>query len=166
LAAFALRVLPFPSQPRDTVRTGPDHRRRFVVGYCSEKRVQSEQPSQTGCKQDPHMSVIMLLSLSVLVGWLATLILHSDIGNVSLPDFAIGVIGAGIAGALLAPVLGIPMIGEYGFTLLGTLTSWVGAMSVLAVTNLMRRGQLRCGPATRKLSAQSNRSECAPSVRS
>jgi uncharacterized membrane protein YeaQ/YmgE (transglycosylase-associated protein family) len=113
------------------------------------------------------MSVIMLLSLSVLVGWLATLILHSDIGNVSLPDFATGVIGAGIAGGLLAPVLGIPLIGEYGFTLLGTLTSWVGAMSLLAVTNLMRRGQLRCGPATcRKLSAQSNRTECGPSARS
>ena len=112
------------------------------------------------------MSVIMLLSLSLPVGWLATLILDSDIGSVSLPDFAIGVIGAGIAGGLLAPVLGIPMIGEYGFTLLGTLTSWVGAMSVLAVSNLMRRGQLRCGPATRrKSSAQSNRTVSARSVR-
>ena len=100
------------------------------------------------------MSLMTLLILSLPVGWLATLILYSDIGSVSLLDFATGVIGAGIAGGLLAPVLGIPMIGEYGFTLLGTLTSWVGAMSVLAVSNLMRRGQLRCGPAPcRKLSA-------------
>jgi uncharacterized membrane protein YeaQ/YmgE (transglycosylase-associated protein family) len=113
------------------------------------------------------MSVMMLLILSLPVGWLATLILHSDIGSVSLLDFATGVMGAGIAGGLVAPVLGMPLIGEYGFTLLGTLTSLVGAMSVLAVTNLMRRGQLRCGPATcRKSSAQSNRTECAPSVRS
>jgi uncharacterized membrane protein YeaQ/YmgE (transglycosylase-associated protein family) len=113
------------------------------------------------------MSVIALLILSMLVGWLATLILYSDIGRVSLRDFVTGVIGAGIAGGLVAPVFGIPMIGEYGFTLLGALASWVGAMSVLAVTNLMRRGQLRCGPATcRKSSAQSNRPECTPSVRS
>jgi len=100
------------------------------------------------------MSVIALLILSVLVGWLATLILYSDVGRVSLPDFATAVIGAGIAGGLVAPVLGIPLIGEYGFTLLGTLTSWVGAMSLLVVANLLRRGQLRCGPAPcRKLSA-------------
>ena len=113
------------------------------------------------------MSVITLLILSVLVGWLATLILNSDIGRVSLPDFATGVIGAAIAGGLVARVLGIPMIGEYGFTLSGALASWVGAMSLLAVANLIRRGQLRCGPATcRKLSAQSNRTVSAPAVRS
>ena len=94
------------------------------------------------------MSVITLLILSVLVGWLATLFLYSDIGLVSLPDFATGVIGAAIAGGLAARVLGIPMIGEYGFTLWGALASWVGAMSLLAVVNLIRRGQLRCGPAT------------------
>ena len=113
------------------------------------------------------MSVLTLLILSLPVGWLATLILNSDIGSVSLLDFATGVIGAGIAGGLVAPVLGMPLIGEYGFTLLGTLTSLLGGMGVLAVSNLMRRGQLRCGPATcRKLSAQSNRTEGAPSVQS
>ena len=113
------------------------------------------------------MSLMTLLILSLPVGWLATLILYSDIGSVSLLDFATGVIGAGIAGGLVAPILGMPLISEYGFTLLGTLISLVGATSVLAVTNLMRRGQLRCGPATcRKSSAQSDRTECAPSVRS
>jgi uncharacterized membrane protein YeaQ/YmgE (transglycosylase-associated protein family) len=113
------------------------------------------------------VSVMTLLILSLPVGWLATLILHSDIGSVTLLDFATAVIGAGIAGGLVAPVLGMPLIGEYGFTLFGTLTSLVGGMSVLAVINLMRRGQLRCGPATcRKPSVQSNRTECAPSVRS
>jgi uncharacterized membrane protein YeaQ/YmgE (transglycosylase-associated protein family) len=115
--------------------------------------------------KDPHMSVITLLILSVLVGWLATLMLHSDIGHVSLPDFATAVIGAGIAGGLVVPVLGIPMLGEYGITLWGALASWVGAMSLLAVANLIWRGQLRCGPATcRPLSAQSNRTVPAPSV--
>jgi uncharacterized membrane protein YeaQ/YmgE (transglycosylase-associated protein family) len=113
------------------------------------------------------MSVITLLILSVLVGWLATLILYADIGRVALRDFATGVVGAAIACGLAARVLGIPMIGEYGFTLLGALASWLGAMGLLAVANLIRRGQLRCGPATcRKLSAQSNRAVSAPSVRS
>jgi uncharacterized membrane protein YeaQ/YmgE (transglycosylase-associated protein family) len=113
------------------------------------------------------MSVMTLLIMSLPVGWLATLILHSDVGSVSLLDFATGVVGAAVAGGLVAPVLGMPLIGEYGFTLLGTLTSLVGGMSVLAVTNLMRRGHLRCGPATcRKLSAQPNPTERAPSVRS
>src|SRR5260370_27525408 len=92
------------------------------------------------------MGVMALLILSVLVGWLATLILYSDIGRVSLQDFVTGVIGAGIAGGLVAPVFGIPMIGEYCFRLLGAFASLVGTIGLLTVAYLKGSVHFLCCP--------------------
>jgi len=75
---------------------------------------------------------------------LATLILHSDIDSLSLPDVAVGVTGAALVGGLLAPFFAISTTGEYGFTLLGTFVSWLGAMSLLALVNLARHGHIQC----------------------
>jgi uncharacterized membrane protein YeaQ/YmgE (transglycosylase-associated protein family) len=48
------------------------------------------------------MNVVALLTVAVLVGWIAILILHDE---VSLPDFVIAIAGAALAGGLLAPSL-------------------------------------------------------------
>jgi|SRR5919109_5087708 uncharacterized membrane protein YeaQ/YmgE (transglycosylase-associated protein family) len=90
------------------------------------------------------MDVVTLVTVAVLVGWLATLSLQSRIDNLLMVDFIIGVIGAALAGGLLAPYLGISPTGEYGLTLLGTLISWAGATALLAVANLLRYGRLQC----------------------
>ena len=62
------------------------------------------------------MNVVALLTVAVLVGWIATLIPHDD---GSLSDFAIGIAGAALAGGLLAPSLGISPTGDYGLSLYG-----------------------------------------------
>src|SRR5439155_14621641 len=87
------------------------------------------------------MNVPTLLTMAVLVGWLATLITHAETDDVSLPDFAIAVSAAALAGGLLAPWLGIPATGEFGLTLSGTLFSWGCATIVLAAVNLLRFGR-------------------------
>jgi uncharacterized membrane protein YeaQ/YmgE (transglycosylase-associated protein family) len=91
------------------------------------------------------MNIVTLSVVAVLVGWLATLILHSDVDRLSLLDLGVGVAGAALVGGLLAPFFGISMTGEYGFTLSGTFVSWLGAMSLLALVNLARHGQILCG---------------------
>lgn len=91
------------------------------------------------------MNIVTLSVVAVLVGWLATLILHSDVGSVSLLDLGVGVAGAALVGGLLAPFIGISMTGEYGFTLSGTFVSWLGAMSLLALVNLARHAHILCG---------------------
>jgi len=90
------------------------------------------------------MHIVTLSIVVVLVGWLATLILHSDVDNLSLLDLGIGVTGAALVGGLLAPFFGISTTGEYGFTLSGTFVSWLGAMSLLALVNLARYGHILC----------------------
>jgi uncharacterized membrane protein YeaQ/YmgE (transglycosylase-associated protein family) len=91
------------------------------------------------------MNIVTLSIVAVLVGWLATLILHSDVDSLSLLDLAVGVTGAAVVGGLLAPRFGISTTGEYGLTLSGTFVSWLGAMSLLALVNLVRHGHIRCG---------------------
>jgi len=91
------------------------------------------------------MDMVTLPILAVLVGWLATLVLHTDVDKLSALDVGVGVTGAALVGGLLAPFLGISTTGEYGFTLLGTLVSWLGALSLLALVNLARRGSIWCG---------------------
>ena len=87
------------------------------------------------------MNVVALVTVAVLVGWIATLILHDE---VSLSDFAIAIAGAVLAGGLLAPTLGVSPTGDYGFSPSGTLLCWGGAMTLVALINLLRHGGLRC----------------------
>jgi uncharacterized membrane protein YeaQ/YmgE (transglycosylase-associated protein family) len=91
------------------------------------------------------MHLLTLSIVSVLVGWLATLILLSDLDSLSLLDLGVSVTGAALVSGLLAPFFGISTIGEYGLTLSGTFTAWLGAVGVLAVVNLARHGHFLCG---------------------
>ncbi|TLY81039.1 MAG: hypothetical protein E6K41_08375 [Gammaproteobacteria bacterium] len=63
------------------------------------------------------MDAITLLTVAVLVGWLATLILLGKNEDVYVCDFSIAVAGAALAGGLIAPSLGISPTGEYGLSL-------------------------------------------------
>ena len=91
------------------------------------------------------MDMLVLSVVALLAGWLATLILQRDIEALRWLDVAVGVVGAALVGSLLAPVMGIPTMGEYGLTLSGTFVSWLGAMGLLVVVNLARHGHVRCG---------------------
>ena len=91
------------------------------------------------------MNIVTLLIVAVLVGWLATLILHSDVENLSLLNLSVGITGAALVGGVLAPFFGISMTGKYGLTLSGTFISWLGAMSLVALVNLARHGHIVCG---------------------
>jgi hypothetical protein len=91
------------------------------------------------------VSITTIVILSVIVGWLGTLVLHAEVNHVSLVDFAIAIGGAGFAARLLAPLLGIPIAAaDYGLTLAGTGVAFLGAVTLLAAANLLRYGRVRC----------------------
>jgi uncharacterized membrane protein YeaQ/YmgE (transglycosylase-associated protein family) len=55
----------------------------------------------------------------------------------------VGVVGAALAGFLLSPLLGIPTINAANFSIGGLLISFLGALILLAIVNLIRRGRAR-----------------------
>ena len=106
------------------------------MGYRTEGAADSSQPFYWKRLYDAlvvlPMDIITLSAVSVLVGWLSTLILLSDLDNLSLLDFGVGVTGAAWAGGLSALLFGI-------------FISWLGAIRLLALVNLARHGHVLCG---------------------
>jgi uncharacterized membrane protein YeaQ/YmgE (transglycosylase-associated protein family) len=140
IQAFGITLRLVPRSPMaDDAHCGLPHRRRgiFVAAFYSKGLYEALVAIP--------MHIITLSVVSVLVGWLSTLILLSDLDNLSLLEFGVGVTGAAFAGGLLAPLFGISITCEYGLSLSGTFIAWLGATSLLALVNLARHGHILCG---------------------
>jgi len=87
-------------------------------------------------------SLIIFLIVGLVAGWIAGQIVRGG-GFGLLGDLVVGVIGALIAGYLIAPHLGTGTINSGDFTVAGLLVSLVGAIVLLAIVNLFRRGTVR-----------------------
>ncbi len=53
------------------------------------------------------------------------------------------IVGAFLGGLLIAPLIGSSTINENNFSLPGLLVSFVGAVLLLAIVNMVRRGRVR-----------------------
>ena len=60
-----------------------------------------------------------------------------------LLNIVVGVVGALLAGFLLAPLFGVGTINQSNFSLPSLLVSLLGAIILLAIVNLVRRGAVR-----------------------
>jgi uncharacterized membrane protein YeaQ/YmgE (transglycosylase-associated protein family) len=88
------------------------------------------------------MSFFVWLLLAVVIGYLASLIMRSDADRGAISSTAAGIIGALLAGRLLAPIVGgVP--GRGFFSASAVTVSLLGALILVGLVNLLRRGQLR-----------------------
>jgi uncharacterized membrane protein YeaQ/YmgE (transglycosylase-associated protein family) len=55
----------------------------------------------------------------------------------------VGIVGAMLGGWFISPMVGIGTINQNNFSLPGLLVSFVGAVILLAIVNLLRRGGVR-----------------------
>jgi uncharacterized membrane protein YeaQ/YmgE (transglycosylase-associated protein family) len=83
------------------------------------------------------MGIIVWLIVGGICGWLASLIMRTDAQQGIILNIVVGIVGAVIAG-----LLGRVNINE-GFSLDGFLYSLIGAIILLAIVNLIRRGTVR-----------------------
>ena len=84
------------------------------------------------------MGIIIWLVVGGIVGWLASLIMRTDAQQGIILNIVVGIIGAVIAGLLL----GKGNINE-GVSIETFLWSLLGAIILLAIVNLVRRGTVR-----------------------
>lgn len=89
------------------------------------------------------INFIVWLILGAFVGWVASMIMKTDAQQGTLMNIIVGIVGAFLGGAIFN-ALGYagPNINE-GFSIPAVLVSLVGALILLAIINLVRRGAVR-----------------------
>ena len=89
------------------------------------------------------MNLIVWLIVGGVIGWIASLIMRTDAQQGLFLNIVVGIIGAVVAGFLLSPLFGIGTINQNNFSLPALLLSLLGAIILLAIVNLLRRGTVR-----------------------
>lgn len=89
------------------------------------------------------MNIIIWLVIGGVIGWLASLVMRTDGQQGLFLNVVVGIVGAMLGGFLIAPLLGSSTINQGNFSLPGLLVSFLGAVILLAIVNLIRRGSAR-----------------------
>ena len=89
------------------------------------------------------MNFIIWLVVGGLIGWVASMIMRTDAQQGVILNVVVGIIGAMLGGWLLAPMLGAGTINQNDFSIAGLGVSLLGAVILLAIVNLVRRGSPR-----------------------
>ena len=89
------------------------------------------------------MNLIIWLIVGGIIGWLASLVMKTDAQQGMILNIVVGVVGALLGGWLLSPLLGAGTVNQGDFSLLGLLVSFGGAIILLFVVNMLRRGVAR-----------------------
>jgi len=89
------------------------------------------------------INFIVWIIVGGIIGWVASLIMRTDAQQGTLLNIIVGIVGAFLAGLLLTPLFGIPSINSGNFSLPALLISLLGAVILLAIVNLFRRGSVR-----------------------
>ena len=98
------------------------------------------------------MNFIIWLIVGGLIGWVASMIMRTDAQQGVILNVVVGIIGAMLGGWLLAPMFGTGTINQNDFSLAGLGVSLLGAVVLLAIVNLFRRGSVRGKIASRSSS--------------
>jgi uncharacterized membrane protein YeaQ/YmgE (transglycosylase-associated protein family) len=89
------------------------------------------------------MNLIILLIVGGLIGWVASMIMRTDAQQGVLLNIVVGIVGALIAGFVITPFIGGASIMDGALNIQSILISLVGAIILLAIVNLVRRGTAR-----------------------
>jgi uncharacterized membrane protein YeaQ/YmgE (transglycosylase-associated protein family) len=89
------------------------------------------------------MGFIIWIIIGGVLGWLASIVMRTNAQQGLFLNIVVGIIGAVLGGLILAPMIGTGTIndGDYSIASLGV--SFVGAIVLLAIVNLLRRGRAR-----------------------
>jgi len=91
---------------------------------------------------DP-VGLIIWLVIGGIVGWLASMIMRTDAQQGLLLNIVVGIVGAFLGGLLFSRFFGEATINQNPLDLGSILVSLLGAIVLLAIVNLVRRGSLR-----------------------
>lgn len=89
------------------------------------------------------MNLILIIIVGGILGWLASMVMRTDAQQGILLNIVVGVVGALLAGFLIVPLIGGGTITAGDFSISALIVSFLGALVLLAIVNLFRRGSVR-----------------------
>ena len=89
------------------------------------------------------MNFIIWIIIGGILGWLASVVMRTNAEQGAFLNIVVGIIGALLGGWLLAPLFGTGTINQNDFSMGSLLVSFLGAVVLLAIVNLFRRGRVR-----------------------
>lgn len=89
------------------------------------------------------MNFIIWLVIGGIIGWLASMVMKTNAQQGILLNIVVGIVGAFLGGWLISPLVGVGTINQDNFSLPSMAVSFVGAIILLAIVNLFRRGSTR-----------------------
>ena len=91
---------------------------------------------------DP-VNILIWVIVGAIAGWLASLVMKTDAEQGMILNVVVGIVGAFLGGWLLSPLFGTGTINANDFSITSLLVSFLGAVILLAIVNLFRRGKAR-----------------------
>ena len=89
------------------------------------------------------INFIIWLVVGGVIGWLASVIMHTDGQQGIFLNVIVGIVGAAVGGWIISPLVGVGTINQDVFNVGALLVSLMGAIILLALINLFRRGSVR-----------------------
>jgi len=89
------------------------------------------------------INFLVWIILGGLLGWIASMIMRTDAQQGTFLNIIVGIVGAFLAGMFLSPLFGISTINQNNFSIPSLLVSLLGAVILLGIVNLFRRGSVR-----------------------
>ena len=89
------------------------------------------------------MGLIILILVGGIIGWLASIVMRTDGQQGILLNVVVGIVGAFLGGWLIAPLIGYGGSITNGISVPTLVVSFLGAVILLAIVNLVRRGSVR-----------------------
>jgi uncharacterized membrane protein YeaQ/YmgE (transglycosylase-associated protein family) len=94
-------------------------------------------------EQQTMINFLVWIILGGILGWIASMIMRTDAQQGTLTNIVVGIVGAGLAGMFLSSFFGVATINQNNFSMPSLLVSLLGAVILLAIVNLFRRGAVR-----------------------
>jgi uncharacterized membrane protein YeaQ/YmgE (transglycosylase-associated protein family) len=89
------------------------------------------------------MNLIIWLVVGGLIGWLASMVMKTNDQQGIVLNVIVGIVGAMLGGWVISPLVGAGTINQNDFSLPALIVSFVGAVILLAIVNLVRRRKVR-----------------------
>ena len=87
--------------------------------------------------------LLIILIVGGVLGWLASIVMRTNGQQGIFLNIVVGIVGAVLAGYLITPLIGGAPITSGRMDAMSLISSFLGAVALLAIVNMVRRGSPR-----------------------